>query len=183
MSAWSCADAGYITVYVVAQQRYLQPVMTPGLQFLRYRLPILLTPVSLVIILNRIAARTSVVIPVWVYVIVATLPIPAYAAIRIVLRNSSERRCAAALGAQLAPVVRGKWPGNLNVSNRMAQNFEHGYLGKRYLASKLPAIPHTFVAGDGLWEFSEELGPAFNMSALWKSIIVTSEPSYIKVSP
>jgi hypothetical protein len=152
-------------------------------RFLGRCLPILLIPVSLVIILQRIVAQTSVVIPVWVYVIVVTLGIPGYAAVRIVLGKSSENRGAVALDARLAPVVRGKWPGNLDVLNRMVQNFKHGYLGKRYLAFELRAISHTFVAGDGLWEFSEELGPVFDLPILWESIIVTSEPSHIKVSP
>jgi hypothetical protein len=65
-------------------------------------------------------------------------------------RNSIEAR---RVGANLVPEVKGKLPGNLDVLWRMATEWEHDYIGQP------------------IFELTEEYGKTFNLRILWEDMV------------
>jgi hypothetical protein len=106
---------------------------TPGVSFLVHRFPVLLIAVFVVFALEQVCAYFSVTIPTWFLVFASISSLPLYAAGQILLIFATERRDAVALGACSAPVVRGRWPGNIDVLRTMIHNFHHGYPGMEHV--------------------------------------------------
>ncbi|KAJ7220117.1 cytochrome P450 monooxygenase pc-1 [Mycena pura] len=69
---------------------------------------------------------------------------------------------AKAAGARLAPTVKGKWPGNVDVLKNLLQGLKFGYLG------------------DGLYEMTDVYGPVFNLRLLWSDAILTACPKHMQ---
>ncbi|KAJ7620599.1 cytochrome P450 [Mycena polygramma] len=70
---------------------------------------------------------------------------------------------AKSMGARVAPKVKGKWPGNIDVLRHLLEIYETGYLG------------------DGFYGFVKSLGPVFNLRLLWTSHLFTVSPEHIQI--
>ncbi|KAJ7164007.1 hypothetical protein C8R43DRAFT_1122965 [Mycena crocata] len=70
---------------------------------------------------------------------------------------------AKSMGARLAPQIKGRWPGNIDVLRHLLKIYETGYLG------------------DGFYEIIQSLGPMFNLRLLWSSHLFTVSPEHIQL--
>ncbi|KAJ7164002.1 cytochrome P450 [Mycena crocata] len=70
---------------------------------------------------------------------------------------------AKSMGARLAPQIKGRWPGNIDVLKHLLEIYETGYLG------------------DGFSEIVQSLGPVFNLRLLWSSHVFTVSPEHIQI--
>ncbi|KAJ7736553.1 cytochrome P450 [Mycena maculata] len=102
-------------------------------------------------------------LPAWVAVVLSLASLPAYAVFNVLLRDWRTQRAAAALGARLVPVVKGKSIGSVDIMKMLQDNRKFGY----------PA--------DGLNGFVAEVGPTVNIRVLWSDIILTTVPENIKL--
>ncbi|KAF7305559.1 Cytochrome P450 [Mycena chlorophos] len=97
-----------------------------------------------------------------VAILVSIASVPVHAAARDGLRYWRQKREAAALGARLAPCVRGKWPGNLDIMRDIMNMRLTGYPGDAFV----PLIA--------------KYGPIFNTRILWVDHIFTVSPDHLK---
>ncbi|KAI3611978.1 cytochrome p450 monooxygenase pc-3 [Moniliophthora roreri] len=134
--------------------------ITPGVRFLASAFAGLCVPPIFAIAGKRILEQRVIFLPTWTYAAFAVFGWPAFAAIRIILKEVKQRREAYAMGARLVPRVHGKLPGNLDVLRQMMVNWRKG---------------------DGLGEVIEEKGPIFNMHVLWDDMIVTIWPEHLHI--
>jgi hypothetical protein len=68
-------------------------------------------------------------IPIWATALLAVASLPLYICYRVLRRDALQRREAEAMGARIAPVIKGKWPGNIDWMQKMVHNRVHGYPG------------------------------------------------------
>ncbi|KAJ4490749.1 cytochrome P450 monooxygenase pc-1 [Lentinula aciculospora] len=105
----------------------------------------------------------GLVLPTWLFATIYVLSPPVLITCRILVRDWRQRRDAAALGARIAPRVKGKWFANLGLLKMMMNNYYRGY----------PA--------DGLFNIMEHQGPVFNMNILWQNMVFTCQPEHIQL--
>lgn len=103
---------------------------------------------------------------------------------KVLLESASNRRQAAARGANVIPRLQGYLPGNFDVMLNMVDEFEHGYPGacaciRDRLANFLTVIRRC--AGQGFFEMIGRMGSIIDFRVLWEDNIFTVEPEHIKV--
>lgn len=59
--------------------------------------------------------------------------IPTYASLKSQWNHSQKRRQARALGADMIPCIKGKWPGNLDILLSILKASKEGYVAMRFL--------------------------------------------------
>ncbi|KAJ7736572.1 cytochrome P450 [Mycena maculata] len=140
------------------------PSPSPGVKFLAWlTVRVLSIPFVLGLALHHGSRRFGVELPAWVSAPLAASSLPMYIAYRVLRKNARQRREAAAMGARFAPVVKGKWPGSIDLIGMMVYNRKFGY------------------PGDGLLELFEELdSPVINVRVLWMDALFTVWPDHIK---
>ncbi|KAG8736136.1 hypothetical protein FRC10_009658 [Ceratobasidium sp. 414] len=90
------------------------------------------------------------------------LAVPAFWSVWNVIKNAGREREAKRLGARTVPVVKGKWPGNVDLMLRLVTSLHGGYVGE-------------------VWpELAQEYGLTFNMRILWDDQIVTLDHDVLK---
>jgi len=105
-------------------------VITPGVDFLVKGTSILSFPAVVVYAVGIVSERFGgTPIPAWAMVLTGLITAPILAAVRISLTRLRHRQEATALGAKMAPYVRGKWPGNADFLSTMRHHYVHGYPG------------------------------------------------------
>ena len=109
------------------------------------------------------------------------LAIPIITTVRVVWAQIKKRRRATALGAQVVPMVSGKWLGNLDVFIQLVNNFRYGYPGKKWPGPYYRFTAHNKPVGEDYWEWIEQLGTTFDPHIFWEDTILTFEPENIKV--
>ncbi|KAJ7056650.1 cytochrome P450 [Mycena amicta] len=67
------------------------------------------------------------------------------------------------LGARLAPYVKGRWPGNIDVLSALLEDFESGYLG------------------DGFGKLAQTFGPVFELEFLARKHLFTTCPEHVQI--
>ncbi|KAJ4486551.1 cytochrome P450 [Lentinula edodes] len=139
-------------------------LLTPGIIYITRALafPAFFT-VGVVAVRRFLETHTNLVLPTWIFVIISVLSLPALITCRILLRDWRQRRDAAAIGARIAPRVKGKWFANLDLLKMMMNNYYKGY----------PA--------DGLIDIMKDEGPVFNMNILWENMVFTCQPEHIQL--
>nr|GAT57937.1 cytochrome P450 [Mycena chlorophos] len=105
-------------------------------------------------------APLSPLVPVAILASLASVPMQAAA--RNWLKYWHQKREAAALGARLAPRVRGEWPGNLDIMRDIMNMRLTGY------------------PGDAFVGLIAKYGPVFNTRILWVDHIFTVSPDHLK---
>lgn len=112
--------------------------VTPGVLFIgRNLLPILLAT-AFIAGIRHLGTRFNVAVPsTWILVLASVLFVPISFAVGIIIKDISDRRAAAAMGARTAPRILGRLPGNLDSWKRMLNHFAYGYLGKNQERSSL----------------------------------------------
>lgn len=104
---------------------------TPGVTFLTRAFVSLLLPCTIIALVRlAVAIQFNVVIPVWALFATGVLSLPFIAVIRRSYTLWYHSRRASALGARLAPCVRGKWIGNLDVLISAVKKNRWSYPGK-----------------------------------------------------
>ncbi|KAF8581493.1 cytochrome P450 [Ramaria rubella] len=99
----------------------------------------------------------------WLTPIIATLAIPFVFTLRTLWTSNRHASAARRLGALPIPVVRGSWPGNIDVLKRLLHGWRNGYINET------------------LREFFEEYqSPTINVRILWVDQIWTMDPNHIK---
>ncbi|KAF8829968.1 hypothetical protein HHX47_DHR2000231 [Lentinula edodes] len=138
--------------------------LTPGIIYITRALafPAFFT-VGVVAVRRFLETHTNIVLPTWIFVIISVLSLPALITCRILLRDWRQKRDAAAIGARIAPRVKGKWFANLDLLKMMMNNYYKGY----------PA--------DGLIDIMKDEGPVFNMNILWENMVFTCQPEHIQL--
>ena len=106
---------------------FLKP--TPGITLLFRAFIRLLAPLITLIIPLLVLNDFGVTLPTWIVISVVALCLPVAVALRIIIKDVSHRRRAAALGARPVPRCQGKWPGNLDLLKNMLKVSREGYPG------------------------------------------------------
>ncbi|KAJ7905904.1 cytochrome P450 [Mycena leptocephala] len=136
----------------------------PGVNLLaRLTVRVFSRPIALGFGIHYVSRRVGLNIPIWATALLAVASLPLYICYRVLRRDALQRREAEAMGARIAPVIKGKWPGNIDWMQKMVHNRVHGY------------------PGDGLDEAVAELGPVMNMRVLWMDSVFTLWPEHIKL--
>ena len=102
---------------------------TPGITFLFRGFVRSLIPFTTIVISLLVLNDLSITIPAWTLISGTALCLPVAVALRIVIRDVTYRRRAAALGARPVPRCQGKWPGNLDLLKNMLKVSREGYPG------------------------------------------------------
>jgi len=106
-------------------------LLTPGVIFLGPALGRLLFACFIIAVVRFILDdHFGIFIRKRVVVGAIVLAIPIITTVRVVWAQIKKRRRAAALGAQVVPMVSGKWLGNLDVLIQLVNNFRYGYPGE-----------------------------------------------------
>lgn len=123
-------------------------------------------------------------IPPWVVCIGALATVFLVVGGAITFQCWSVFRAAERHGAVVAPKVKGRWFGNLDVLKDVLHSFRTGYPGKQLARSNRRAAINMFlhVVGDVLREKFIELGPTYRLNVLWDFGVLTCDPAIIKVS-
>lgn len=96
----------------------------------RFLFNLALPPAFVIAVSHFIASRHEEIdVPIWMVVLAAGLSIPAAFTFRVLWTQLRVRREAAAMGAILTPVCRGKYPGNIDILTGMMEEFNNGYPG------------------------------------------------------
>ncbi|KAJ6478042.1 cytochrome P450 monooxygenase pc-1 [Mycena vitilis] len=138
-------------------------MVSPGVVFLLRSSPILSIPLSVIVGLRVLTELGGPAVPAWAAIMLAVANLPLSILFRVLRRDWRNKRAAAALGARLVPVVKGKSIGSIDILKQMRYNRAYGY----------PA--------DGLLEAVEELGATVNFKVLWMDTILTTAPEHIKL--
>ncbi|KAJ6590254.1 cytochrome P450 [Mycena sp. CBHHK59/15] len=135
----------------------------PGVSFLAgLCLRVFSIPVALGVGFHHVSRRLGVGVPAWATVFLTVASLPLYVTVRVLLRDIRLRREAAAMGARLAPEVKGKQIGHIDLLKALLMNRRFGY------------------PGDGFNEMIANGGPVVNVKILWIDAIFTVWPEHIK---
>lgn len=104
-------------------------MMTPGVAFLFRLSPIFAIPLALGFAPSLCARLGATTVPTWAAIMVAITSLPLYALFRVLLRDWRNQRAAAAQGARLVPVVKGRKIGCIDILRQMQFNRKFGYPG------------------------------------------------------
>lgn len=111
--------------------------------------------------------------------------VPFLVVARVCAGEFKKRRRASALGAKLAPVWRGRLPGNYDVLTHLMDMIENGYIG---MSSKISICTREKCAdvrvciAEALWDKFAKFDNLFNLRIFWLDQLFTVEPEHIKVS-
>ena len=161
-------------------------LLTPGVIFLGPALVRLLFACFIIAVVRFILDdHFGIFIRKRVVVGAIVLAIPIITTVRVVWAQIKKRRRAAALGAQVVPVVSGKWLGNLDVLIQLVNNIRYGYPGKLKWPGPYYGTTDSLLIteplGEDYWEWIEQLGTTFDAHVFWEDTIFTFEPENIKV--
>jgi cytochrome P450 len=137
-------------------------MITPGISFLGRTVVSAGSLYLGTVCLARFATKSGISLPPWILLLGATSSLPIGFALRILYVGVVRRRQAARMGVRLAPRIKGKRFGNLDIMLKLVDGFNNGY------------------PGDGLAEFVAEFGTCFNARIMFEDLIFTVEPSHIK---
>jgi len=115
-------------------------VITPSVDFLVKGTYFLSVPAVVAYAVGLVSERFGTPIPAWTLVLTGLIAAPILAAARISHIRLRHRQEAVALGAKMAPCVRGKWPGNADVLKTMQHRYAYGYLGMYLNMSVFPSL-------------------------------------------
>lgn len=87
--------------------------------------------------------------------------IVAYAVLKVWYTNVVNWRERRALGAKSVPVVKGKWPGNVDVMLKMVHAFHNDYVAQIFE------------------DWSQEYGTVFNIRMLWDDMVSRDETRWV----
>ncbi|KAJ7086135.1 cytochrome P450 monooxygenase pc-1 [Mycena belliarum] len=136
-------------------------VLTPGLRFLARNL---LFPTLLILLARGLANATfGSPLSIWTALWVSAVAAVSFVVVSTAARSAYHEVQAKSMGARLAPRVKGRWPGNVDVLRYLLATYETGYLG------------------EGFYEIVDALGPVFNLEFLWSSHIFTVSPEHIQI--
>ncbi|KAH8832425.1 cytochrome P450 monooxygenase pc-1 [Flagelloscypha sp. PMI_526] len=99
----------------------------------------------------------------WSLALGCSLVGPIYITLLTVWTDWKNKRAAHALGARLAPAIKGKKIGNYDFLQQQIENFKSGY------------------PDDGLSDAVKKLGPVVNFRVFWTNVIFTTSPEHIKL--
>ncbi|KAJ3793618.1 cytochrome P450 monooxygenase pc-1 [Lentinula aff. detonsa] len=138
--------------------------LTPGFHFVLKSLPVLLGyPATIACVLRIGFSQFGVVLPRWTLMLAAIFSLPCLAIFQYALKQLNQRRRATALGCQLIPKAKFKWPGNIDFISILDDSFKNGYLV------------------DAISELLQSYGTVFNMNILWEDYIFTDNPEYMRI--
>ncbi|KDQ49955.1 hypothetical protein JAAARDRAFT_142639 [Jaapia argillacea MUCL 33604] len=126
-----------------------------------------LAPVVVTFVIDDLLVATgfSLRVPIWVSTPLCLASAPLSFILRRLWKKCMDTRAAAKLGARLAPVIKGKLPGNLDIMIEFVARSRDGYPGEAQM------------------QWTEELGSnTINAWVLWEDCIFTTEPEHIKAS-
>ncbi|KAL4257125.1 cytochrome P450 family protein [Pleurotus pulmonarius] len=136
----------------------------PIIPYALHRLPRLATPIVVVYIVTKVLEiQYRIVIPTWLSIILYTLSLPATLAMHVNYKHWRDQRDAAALGAELPPLVHDRFAGGFGALKLMVTNFKSGYIAEM------------------MTDWSKEYGNTFNVRILFEDRIVTVDPEHIKL--
>ncbi|KAJ7454718.1 cytochrome P450 [Mycena latifolia] len=135
--------------------------LSPGVRFLACNL--LLPAISVFLARGVANATLGLAVSPWTVLWVSATGAASLAVIRAAATAVYHEFQAKSMGARLAPRVRGRWPGNVDVLRELLAIYETGYLG------------------DGFYGMVESLGPVFNLRLLGTSHIFTVSPEHIQI--
>ncbi|KAI6168969.1 cytochrome P450 [Pisolithus thermaeus] len=101
--------------------------------------------------------------PNWLRVSAYLLPIPLALTCSVLYTHLCDKREAARRGAVLAPRVKSRWPGGLDILLAVAWSSRKGHIGRRMFD-----------------QFCREYGPIVNVRIMFKDRVFTTEPEHIK---
>lgn len=102
----------------------------PIIPYALHRLPRLATPIVVVYIASKVLEiQYRILTPAWLLINLYALSLPATLTLHVNYKSWKDRRDAAALGAQLPPLVHDKWTGGFGALKLMVSNFKSGYIG------------------------------------------------------
>lgn len=105
-------------------------ILTPGVVFISRTLGFLgIFSVGAVTSRHLLEQYASISVPTWLFLTISVTSLPGIITCRILYKDWRDRREAARLGARLAPKMKGKWIGNLDILRDMVNNFWTGYPG------------------------------------------------------
>lgn len=105
-------------------------ILTPGLAFISRILAFLgLFLYGAVTSRRLLEQHANVVVPTSLFVVISVVSLPGLITCRVLFRTWKHNREAAKLGARIAPKVKGKWIGNLDILWQMMDNYWTGYPG------------------------------------------------------
>lgn len=104
--------------------------LPPGLVFIATLLAVVAGYLCITAgVLHLLAQYLGVALSVKLNIFIATILCSGYVAARINTKFWSQSREADRLGSKLIPVVRGRWPGNVDVTMALAKSIEEDYVG------------------------------------------------------
>ncbi|KAJ7284578.1 cytochrome P450 monooxygenase pc-1 [Mycena rebaudengoi] len=133
----------------------------PGIRFLARNLVL---PAAAVCLAQRVASdKLALSVSVWTALWGSAVAGVVFVICRHAYRSIYYSLHAKSMGARLAPRVKGRLPGNIDTLRYLLETFETGYLGEGFL----PIV--------------DSLGPVFNLSLLWDTIVFTVSPEHIQI--
>lgn len=102
---------------------------TPGITFLGRTVPLAGSLSLGVFSLLRFVTKSGFSFPPWTLLVGSSISLPIGFALRVLYVGIARRRQAARMGARLAPCVKGKRFGNLDVMFNLVQQVRNGYVG------------------------------------------------------
>ncbi|KAF9500217.1 cytochrome P450 [Pleurotus eryngii] len=136
----------------------------PIIPYALHRLPRLATPLVVVYIASKVLEiQYRILSPAWLLIILYALSLPATLTLHVNHKSWKDRRDAAALGAELPPLVHDKWMGGFGALKLMVSNFKSGYIAEM------------------MTDWSKEYGTTFNVRILFEDRIITVDPDHIKL--
>lgn len=135
-------------------------MITPGIAFLGRT--VLCAGSLYLATISFVRFTSALSFPPWILLLGVSINLPIGFALRVLYIDFIHRRQAARMGARLAPLVKGKWFGNLDFLFYMIEQVKNGY------------------PGDGWIDTIAELGTCFNLHVMYEDLIITVEPGHIK---
>ncbi|KAF7330275.1 hypothetical protein MVEN_02465400 [Mycena venus] len=154
---------------------------TPGVRFLARNL---LIPAIFIFFARRLVNATfGLTVSVQSVLWLSLGGIVAFAVAHTVASSVYQWFQAKSMGARLAPEIKGKWLGNIDVLQHLLDEQETGqsYLGGLSSNSYYLASNKLFLQGDTFLEPVKTLGPVYNLKLLGETHIFTVCPEHIQI--
>ncbi|KAI0693151.1 cytochrome P450 [Cytidiella melzeri] len=131
-------------------------------QFILLVYPMVITVFALIALRGRLSPEVASYLPGWVVALSALSSIPIFFTVKLKLREWSESRRAARLGATSPP----RWQGSI--------------AGSVDILAKLPKLNENAFVSDFIWDKMLEIGHTFELYILWDRTLITSDVNIIK---